>query len=138
MLDLFHYSSQPFVLDRTRTYTQRHFKPCGLWLSVGDDWKQWCEKEEFHLAGLTHRTPIVLRSDANLRVISDLFQFDTFTAKYQNQWAPFDPIDWPRVVEDYDGIIIAPYFWDRRMTHWYYSWDCASACIWNIKCLFNE
>lgn len=33
----------------------------------------------------------------------------------------------------YDG---APYQWECRLdrdTFWYYSWDCASACIWNLQ-----
>ena len=43
-MTLYHYSATPFVLDRTRTYTQTRddFKPKGLWLSAeagtNDDW----------------------------------------------------------------------------------------------------
>ena len=35
-----------------------------------------------------------------------------------------------------DGIIIAPYQWYCRMTvDWYYTWDCASGCIWNLDAI---
>jgi hypothetical protein len=49
-------------------------------------------------------------------------------------------IDWYRVAEQYDGIIITPYIYERRLTEyttWYYSWDCASGCIWNGKAIAN-
>jgi len=47
-------------------------------------------------------------------------------------------INWPAVAEKYDGIIIAPYIWQRRLSDnpdhfWYYGWDCASGCIWNTE-----
>jgi hypothetical protein len=39
--------------------------------------------------------------------------------------------NWERVARDYDGVIISPYQFNRRMTlMWYYPWDCASGCIW--------
>lgn len=43
-------------------------------------------------------------------------------------------IDWRRVAESYQGIVIAPYVWARRhhlASGWYYAWDCASGCIWD-------
>ncbi|QBI98814.1 hypothetical protein SEA_BOBBY_184 [Mycobacterium phage Bobby] len=47
-----------------------------------------------------------------------------------------DWIDWGKVAADYGGIIIAPYQWSRRMDpHWYYTWDCASGCIWNLEAI---
>jgi hypothetical protein len=45
-------------------------------------------------------------------------------------------IEWRKVAERFDGIIIAPYIWQRRLdleSSWYYSWDCASGCIWNAS-----
>lgn len=45
-------------------------------------------------------------------------------------------IDWDRVASKHDGIIIAPYCWQQRLkdeTFWYYSWDCASGCIWHPR-----
>jgi hypothetical protein len=53
-------------------------------------------------------------------------------------------IDWMRVAEKHEGILIAPYLGERltepnefleshkeEWWRWYYSWDCASGCIWN-------
>jgi hypothetical protein len=44
-------------------------------------------------------------------------------------------IDWERLAKEYDGVEIAPYQWQRRLSdqRWYYSWDCASGCIWRPK-----
>lgn len=44
-----------------------------------------------------------------------------------------DHINWPMVADRYQGIVIAPYLWSRRMDGglWYYGWDCASGCIWD-------
>lgn len=144
-MKLYHYTPDPFTLDRTRTYTQNgNFKPHGLWLSAeaGTDydhgWKQWCEGEDFNVEGLTHRTEIVLRG-ANILTLEGPTALDMFTREYvlpDVRFHSLDKIDWHRVIALYDGILIAPYVWERRHDlMWYYSWDCASACIWNSSVL---
>jgi hypothetical protein len=46
---------------------------------------------------------------------------------------------WNLVKEKYQGIIICPYFHNRRLmtshSQWYYGWDCASGCIWDVDCI---
>ena len=48
-------------------------------------------------------------------------------------------LDFLKVMDEYDGIIIAPYQYSCRLmnssTAWYYGWDCASGCIWNLGCI---
>lgn len=47
-------------------------------------------------------------------------------------------LDWAAIGKLYDGIIIAPYLWERRLNGgamWYYGWDCASGCIWNPRAI---
>ena len=46
-------------------------------------------------------------------------------------------IDWSSTYKNYDGIVIAPYQWNCRYGDhiWYYTWDCASGCIWNIDAI---
>ena len=52
-------------------------------------------------------------------------------AKYKNRC-----IAWEKVAAKYDGLIITPYIWQRRMElNWYYTWDCASGCIWNVRAI---
>lgn len=114
-------------------------KPVGLWLSVDGeyDWQWWCENESFGIGAFRHT--VLLRPDANVLVIGTLDEFDAFQRRYESRIAswPYDAlgIDWEEVARDFSGIVIAPYQWSRRLGTWYYTWDCASACIWDLYAL---
>lgn len=139
--NLIHFSDAPITELLERQQDPDFFKPVGLWVSVegnGDGWSDWCRNEDFRDCSKQLAYRITLRPKANvLRLTGD--DLEDFTARYP---APRDVmrlpgyIDWPRVVADYDGIIIAPYSWKMRLsmaTRWYSSWDCASGCIWNPR-----
>jgi hypothetical protein len=142
-----HYGSAPLVFDPSRTYESHrdpYFKPCGLWLSVegnDDGWKDWCVSEDWNTESLTHSTDFALVPGANVLFLTTAEEVLAFTKRWQQAGLAADPwrsrmIDWPAVMKLYDGIVIAPYQWELRMereTFWYYSWDCASACIWNLS-----
>lgn len=142
---LVHYSHEP--LSEVRSVEQEHQghrydKPRGLWVSVTgpDDWKAWCEAEKFALDRMSHETAIVLADGANVLRLCSAFEIDGFTREYRSEteeWRNYS-IDWRRVAARYDGIIIAPYIWTRRLdggAGWYYGWDCASGCIWNARAI---
>jgi hypothetical protein len=71
---------------------------------------------------------------------------DAFTLRYADErpWS-FEgrqhidrSINWAGVAKDYQGVIIAPFVWDRRLHDaysWYYTWDCASGCIWDAAAI---
>jgi hypothetical protein len=114
-------------------------KPKGLWVSVGDgkdSWRAWCESEEFGLRRLANCTQVIPAEDAKLLWITTLDEIDAFAEKYGVK-AEFAPsIDWLAVAYDYQGVLIAPYFYERRLEpsySWYYGWDCASGCIWDAN-----
>ena len=134
---LLHYSETPFTLE-PRTYHQEvHFKPNGLWLSVGEDWKRWCESEDWGLGRLVTRYQVTLTDNARILQLSTPEDIDAFTVQFM--WEHMD-IDWPEVAARYQGIIIAPYQYTRRLapnTTWYYPWDCASACIWDLAAIHS-
>jgi hypothetical protein len=139
---LYHYSASPFTFDPTRTYAQGEsdIKPRGLWLSVDEGWKEWCEGEDFNCEGLTHCTEFALRPDARILHLSNVVNLDQFTYHYHKAIVrdTIRSIDWNRVAREWQGIIIAPYQWERRLTEhtfWYYGWDCASACVWDCSAL---
>lgn len=141
MSRLLHYSSKPITLDRSHTYGPRGFgKPPGLWVSVeGDrDWREWCEGEEFALESLAHAHEVTLTPSAKvLRVDASPGAFDMFEANYapllQEATATWD---WSKLRAEHDGVIIAPYRFDRRFSSfWYYGWDCASGVIWNLDAI---
>lgn len=114
-------------------------KPRGLWVSVegnGDGWREWCEAEDFR-TDWTHAYDVTLTEGANILLLSTPYDLDDFTEDFERvrddarPWRHGLHIDWRRVAEEYDGIIITPYQWRRRMElMWYYGWDCASGCIW--------
>lgn len=126
-------------------------KPDGLWVSVDgeDDWKSWCEGEDFRLERLTHATEVVLTPAANILHIRTSADLLMFHREYKTRPAFSDDprfasdhywdnhaIQWGRVADLYDGIVIAPYQWSLRFDRecpWYYVWDCASGCIWNAS-----
>jgi hypothetical protein len=154
---LLHYTEDPLDYDAARTYEQsepRTFgKPHGLWVSVPgeDDWINWCIDNEFHLDALKHVQQVALAPDANILMVEDADGLQAFHDRYsvedaQDQLPPLRfskeyirksrPIDWAAVTADHDGIIIAPYQWSCRMTlDFYYGWDVASGCIWNLSAI---
>ena len=156
-VSLEHYRETPLDFDPHRLYLQEppysYHKPRGFWVSVKgeDDWPDWCICNEFRPHCLAHCYEVTLCPKANVHLIdnsADLLAFhgtysvlDDFAAKYCSRPGDHDlfgnrmqAIDWRKVASDYDGIIIAPYIWSQRLLgpHWYYGWDCASGCIWNL------
>lgn len=151
---LLHYSPKPLVL-RECSYLQAHDtgapgKPNGLWVSVEgeDDWLDWCSGEMPEWVNGRAITEIVLHDDAKVLKIESDAQLLAFHHRfgavpdYELQRYPRDmwakQPHWRSVAETYAGIIIAPYNWARRLdreTQWYYTWDCASGCIWNLDAI---
>lgn len=117
------------------------FKPTGLWVSVEgeDDWLCWTTAEDFGCG--SHPTEVVLAKDANVLILSSVAELDAFNTEYGKLYLPglsIRTIDWERVGAKYDGLIIAPYQWKRRLHRgcdWYYGWDCASGCIWKARAI---
>lgn len=141
-----HYSDAVVTLDIDRTYEQEiEHKPRGFWLSVlgEDDWPSWCRGEEYGLDRLSVEHEVTLASDAVILAITSADEIDAFHSRYGADpgWRipsdRFRSIDWGLVSESYDGIVIAPYVWPRRLNgpSWYYGWDCASGCIWNLDAI---
>ncbi len=147
-LDLRHYAESPVALDRTRKYMQADpvvpDKPRGFWVSIAgeDDWPTFCRSEKFGLDRLVAEHTVVLAADAAVLHLQTAGELEAFHAEYSvAQTAAFPltaeryrPIDWHAVARAYEGIIIAPYQWSMRLDgpFWYYGWDVASGCIWDL------
>lgn len=142
---LLHYSAKPLtsVHSREQDVEYQNFKPKGLWVSVEDDWKAWCESEGFGLHRLAHVTEVVLTPNANILRLKDAVQVKEFSDQYA--YDPFNfrfahkmGVHWDQVAALYQGIIIAPYCYSIRYDNdsfWYYPWDCASGCIWDAAAI---
>lgn len=138
---LIHYSTKPLsqVYSRPHDETGGVYKTPGLWVSVegNDDWVSWCRGEGWNLEGFKHATEITLAESAKVNVLSGARAIDQFTEEFQqNDRGPIwrRGLDWKAIRSRWQGLIIAPYCWDRRMsdhTGWYYGWDCASGVIWD-------
>lgn len=147
---LIHYTNEKFSLE-PRDYDQHtrswHTKPYGFWVSIEgeNDWKDWCESEDFRVDHLAVSYEIELKENCNILHLKTCEDILNFTKTYPYLRSSLnDPdvavyeIEWWKVKKEYQGIIISPYQWACRMelgTSWYYGWDCASGCIWDIGCI---
>lgn len=136
-----HITTKKLRAIRQETRPQKiDFKPNGFWYGVDGDWERWCKSEDWGLSKDKENLEYeVTLGDENLLILSSVAEIDAFHEKHKAELCPSvsDYIDWKAVVEQYDGIEIAPYQWDRRHSgaahRWYYVWDCASGCIWRPK-----
>lgn len=138
---LAHYSGNPFTLDKDRKYSpdpkEPRFKPVGLWLSdcaSGYGWKDWCEEQNWGISRLVHKTEFVCDTSKWV-VLKDERDILSFTDEYSTEeYRYLRVIDWPEVMRQFSGIVITPYIWKCRLkVPWYYGWDCASACVWDLS-----
>ena len=143
-----HLSNEIALTLSDRDYQQEYFKPRGIWYQVNDSWLDWVKTEMPHWLPERYKLKYELNIDfSNVLVLDTEAKMIAFSKEY----IYIDPkdetgylsrynkqINWPLVAQRYDGIEIAPYFWQFRMHDdfgWYYAWDVASGCIWNTKAI---
>lgn len=133
-----HLSKYPIYKLEKRQYIQKHDdKPDGFWYGFGDKWIDWAET-----TGPEYMGEYVYEVDingSNILQIKNHSEIIEFTREYgsSEQIVPgvIFFIDWSRIELKYDGIEINPYIGQARTnekTLWYYTWDIASGCIWNL------
>ena len=129
MKERIHMSKNPLVLEKRSHVQIPGMKPCGFWYGIGPAWREWVQSEMPHWIG-EFNYELSLGKSAIL-VIDTCAGLDGFDRKYSR--GEFN-VDWELVSEKYDGIEIDPYQWSRRHEHmWYYGWDVASGCLWNLQ-----
>lgn len=131
-------SYKRFLKNNNRKSIISDSKPYGLWYAIGDSWLKWCISEEPGWIG-KYIYEIKLNPQANILFIKNEESVFFFSKKYarkdNNSFFPKSIfINWGKVMKDYDGIEINPYF--RKLRHnynlmWYNGWDIPSGCIWN-------
>lgn len=121
-------------------HTKRQYiKPNGLWYDIDGDWISWCLAESPNW--IRPYIYEVILDESKVLKINTIEEFEVFEDEYSirdNTFSNFgivnciDYINWLRVREKYGAVEITPYFWDKRLeSYWYYSWDCASGCVWD-------
>jgi len=121
-------------------------KPKGIWYGLDWSWHEWCEMEGFSQGKGKNNFEIDLHLQ-NILVIDTEEKMKYFAHKFgevpewrrkNNLGDVRDYIDWKKVSETYSGIEISPYQHKFRLDRnffWYYGWDCASGCIWNLNAI---
>ncbi len=134
-----HMSKKPFELE-PRTFVQRvTMKPSGFWYGFGSEWIDWCRSEMPDWVGKYIYGVDVGKS--NVLQITTHMELMQFNRKYESRVSDTgyklyegESIDWQKVVSEYDGIEINPYQNEARNQYmWYYGWDIASGCVWNLS-----
>jgi hypothetical protein len=149
-LPLSHFSVMPVgVIRSVAQRAEPDMKPQGLWVSVDgeDDWPSWCRSEDFATERLAYRHVVRLAETANILWLESGADIDNFHRKFsnrnvlrENSYFPLNLLPWSEVAALYQGIIIAPYQWSHRLdgpARWYYTWDCASGCIWDAAAIMS-
>lgn len=142
---LIHYSRKPLAGIRSSRHSNDGsgvYKTPGLWVSVeGEyDWLWWCKSERWGLDRFIHATEVVPSADAKIKHLSNAAEIDDFTERFHLSGSPIwhRGLDWGAIRDEWQGLVIAPYCWERRLadhTGWYYGWDCASGVIWDAKAI---
>ncbi len=141
---LIHYSKIPLLKVESRPHEQHGagaYKTPGLWVSVegDDDWVAWCRSEQWSLTSFAHAAEIILHQQAAIKYLSSAKDIDLFTEEFRDDARPVSgTVDWLAIRQNWQGLVIAPYCWERRLTNhtnWYYGWDCASGVIWDANAI---
>jgi len=142
-MKLVHYAKKPVERLREIPQEKDKFKPRGFWVSdddCEDNWKAWCKSEGYGLDRLVCIHDVALAENANVLFLQSSWAIDSFTQQFaiEEDCYRYRDINWSAVREQWDGLIITPYIWTRRLdgdAGWYYSWDCASGCIWRPRAI---
>jgi hypothetical protein len=117
------------------------YKPNGLWYGIDEEWLDWCKSEE---QDWIHRYNYELEVDlSKMLMIGNKEQLMQFHSQFYKLFNGFDHIgciDWESVANKYAGLEINPYLWECRLLPdviWYYGWDCASGCIWDVSIILS-
>ncbi len=135
-----HYSSSKIEQINSIVFNpklKRYDKPQGLWITIDgeDDWVDWCLAESFNLDRLKYKHFLEI-DEIDLLILDSPIKIREFNREFGIKGTYEKAISWESVYENYGGILISPYQWSLRLDHsvfWYYSWDCASGCIWNTE-----
>ena len=129
-----HMSKSPMTLNKKSYEQDIAMKPAGFWYGFGKSWIQWTKSEMPEWSG-KYIYEVIIKT-GNVLKIDTYEKLLKFNEEFSSQSAPgVSFIDWANVAKKYDGIEIVPYQTKARMNYnllWYYGWDVASGCVWNL------
>jgi len=102
----------------------------GFWIAEGYSWIDWMSSEAKNWLYSQNYIYEVTPNFSEILKLSTHQDLIYFTQAYRGR--DESHIRWQEIVDQYAGIVIAPYIRSARMTiDWYYPWDVSSGCIWN-------
>lgn len=146
-----HWTAEPWKYDPTYKLVVRERrldKPPGLWYDVDGDWKRYCFNDYWNQEGFEHRYELILDLK-QIMIVDSPEMFELFCDSYHPVKPEFrsalhprwgEEISWTQLMKECAGVEIAPYFWKFRndpKCNWYYTWDCASGCIWDYAAILD-
>src|SRR6266478_6493661 len=136
MTERLHSSHKPIErLHGTAQGPEPDYKPRGFWYGMGEAWLEWCRSEMPSWIG-EHRYAVTLAPDAHILRLNTPTKVQQLHVRYPAHVGPVRFPDWCAIAREYDGIEVDPYYHGLRFkmdSIWYYSWDCASGCIWEPR-----
>jgi len=144
-MKLVHYTDKPIAqVYATQHQDDEWLKPSGFWVSdddAEDSWPKWCIVEDYNTHRLEIAYEVTLSKEADVLVLTTVEDIKNFTEDYRQPGSSQHVVwylNWSRVAEEWDGMVITPYQWSLRLDldHlWYNGWDCASGCIWSVAAI---
>ena len=125
-----------------RPYVQfENSKPTGLWYAVGTEWLSWItsrrQRSDARAFGTGLHVHEITVDPARMLVLDTAAKVLAFNEEFgppENDRYGGLHFDWRPVAERWAGIEIAPF--QPRLKFevpWYYGWDVASGCIWDVS-----
>ena len=123
-----------------------NLKPRGLWYSLDEHWREWCESEwperifpnNFELEIITDKI-LVINSLSDAYKLTEKYKDDDLSTDLSTVGVKI--IDWSKLTKDYSGVEF-PDFWKLKqqlystphiILIWVYSIDVPSGCIWDLS-----
>ena len=108
------------------------FKPAGIWFGKEDEWKKFCEENSFNMDDEYRFKSQIGLNLKRLAVLDSHEKREAFEADYLKGSGRMAAIDWGKVSDDYDGIIMS----EEALVpsgHWSSTWDITSGCVWRAS-----
>jgi hypothetical protein len=140
-MKLLHYTSKPLSKLNDMKYLNRFgCKPNGFWLSIDDEWLQFCEANGFSTFASGESCYVY---EFEIKDWSNIYIVDSIDNPllYKNH------VDWKDLSSRYDGIAFLEYTKVKQgLTEegrcceclWFYGIDVSSICVWNTDILIQK
>lgn len=140
-LTLNHFSRDPDLVIKNRD-KEHNFKPQGLWLADGDDWRDVCD---IGIGCGEHKYEVVVDM-TDILVIDTVDGLVEFGEKYIN--SAYRKVDWSLFFKSYKGIYVKNF---HRIKYdilkldplalikysWFIALDVSSCCVNDTSCIVN-